>query len=158
MTAQIRSVVRPVGSNPRLQRDTRVSAAYLVRPRADADRAVLRSSRYCGSKQPSATSRGFNRRRLEADCKGSTTVIPEASGIQFQRTTDWMPAAAGMTTCFTFVAQKPAHVRFAHISQKLSSPEACPGLRSGGEGFQPSPMGTLNRAWPVCFEPGPFVF
>ena len=74
----------------------------------------------CG---PQGIAEGFNRRRLEADCKGSTTVIPEASGIQFQRTTDWMPAAAGMTTCFTFVAQKPAHVRFAHISRKMGPRE-----------------------------------
>ena len=34
-----------------------------------------------------------------------------------------MPASAGMTACFTLFAQNRAHVCFAHISQKLASPE-----------------------------------
>jgi hypothetical protein len=64
------------------------------------------------------------------------TVIPAKAGIQFFRSPAWMPACAGMTNWVALVAAYGAHVHLAHISPNLASPE--------GEGFQPSPKGTLK--------------
>ena len=83
---------------------------------------------------PRLKAEGLKTCRLEADRKLIPPVIPPKGKIQFSRTTAWMPACAGMTIWFNLVAANAAHVRLAHISLKLASPE--------GEGFQPSPMET----------------
>src|SRR3990172_4719957 len=91
------------------------------------------------------------------------TVIPAKAGIQFFRSPAWMPAGvyperrrrAGMTNWVALVAAYLAHIHFAHISPNLASPEACPEHRRRGEGFQPSPKGTLTAASPLpCLRRG----
>src|SRR3990170_2223948 len=75
------------------------------------------------------------------------TVILAKAGIQFFRSPAWMPACAGMTNWVALVAAYGAHVHLAHISPDLASPE--------GEGFQPSPKGTLKR--PIRFTSSTFL-
>ena len=63
----------------------------------------------------------------------SLTVIPEKAGIQFQRTSDWMPAAAGMTTCCTLVTG--SLLMFASLTFRKNllrlepAPDSDPGAR-----------------------------